>query len=182
MQEGCSWCGISHITSESTLRTVAATPSSTRGGAGRLKHGGHRRPGRCLKVWPPFHLVDARNHDPVPVASGTRQETHIHQETQRCIRVQGAGIEPSRLPKTSTPWRWLQDRVGRFDTWQNKPPTHFHASYASKVRTFAKFFNKSSSADIRYSPKGKFSTSKSRSWPLWPPRASLSLSPNPPEP
>jgi hypothetical protein len=29
------------------------------------------------------------------------------------------------------------------------------------VRTFAKFFNKLSSADIRYSPKGKFSTSKS---------------------
>jgi hypothetical protein len=29
------------------------------------------------------------------------------------------------------------------------------------VRTFAKFFNKLSSADTRYSPKGKFSTSKS---------------------
>jgi hypothetical protein len=50
------------------------------------------------------------------------------------------------------------------------------------VQTFAKLFNKLSSADIRYSPKGKFSTSKSTSWPLWPPRASLPLSPNPPEP
>jgi hypothetical protein len=50
------------------------------------------------------------------------------------------------------------------------------------VRTFAKFFNKPSSAYISYSPKGKlFSTSKSTSWPLWPPRASLPLSPNPPE-
>ena len=38
MQEGCGWCGISHITSESTLRTVAAILSSTRGGAGRLEH------------------------------------------------------------------------------------------------------------------------------------------------
>jgi hypothetical protein len=78
----------------SRLREEAPADLSTRG---------HRRPGRCLKVWPPFHLIDARNRDPVPVASSTRQETHIHQETQRCIKVQEAGIEPSRLPKTSTP-------------------------------------------------------------------------------
>jgi hypothetical protein len=41
---------------------------------------GHRGLGRRLKVWTPFHLVGARNRDPVPVASSTRQETHIHQE------------------------------------------------------------------------------------------------------
>jgi len=94
MQEGCGWCGISHITSESTLRTIAAILSSTRGGAD-LSTRGHRGLGCCLKVWAPFHLVGARNRDPVPVASSTRQGTHIHQETQRCIKVQGAGSNPS---------------------------------------------------------------------------------------
>jgi hypothetical protein len=86
----------------SRLREEAPADLSTRG---------HRGPGRCLKVWAPFHLVDTRNHDPVPVASSTRQETHpprnstLHQSP-------GGGIEPSRLPNTSTSWRWLQDKLG----------------------------------------------------------------------
>src|SRR5215210_3844038 len=99
MQEGCGWCGISHITSESMLRTVATILSSMRGGAGRLDTRGHCGLGRCLKVWSPFHLVDARNHDPVPAASSTRQDTHIHQETQTCIKVQGAGSNPAACRK-----------------------------------------------------------------------------------
>jgi uncharacterized protein YgbK (DUF1537 family) len=42
----------------------------------------------------------------------------------------------------------------------------FRNSPMSPAEDFPKFFNKPSSTDIRYSPKGKFSTSKSTSRPL----------------
>jgi hypothetical protein len=63
----------------------------------------------CLKAWAPLDLTDARNRDPVPVASGTHQQPHIPQVAQRRIKFQGAGIELRRLRRVA------RRNVGRRD-------------------------------------------------------------------